>query len=103
MQNLTCLSPPCCQFHTKTIPLAEYASECAVYVFVSYRLFILTGTLKEVVVPNKTGREMARNYVMLAATALALWMAGQVLVSLTGLKDFASPSIAVVTQPHFDP
>lgn len=77
--------------------------DCAVYIFVSYRLFILTGTLKEVVVPNKTGREMARNYIMLAATALALFMAGQVLVSVTGLKNFASPSIAVVTQPHFDP
>ena len=79
------------------------ALECAVYVFVSYRLFILTGTLKEVVVPNQTGREMARNYVMLAATALALLMAGQVLVSVTGLKEFDSHRIAVVTQPHFDP
>ncbi len=76
---------------------------CAVYIFVSYRLFILTGTLKEVVVPNKTGKEMARNYVMLAATALALFMAGQVLVSLTGLKDLTSPSLPVMTQPHFDP
>ena len=75
----------------------------AVYVFVSYRLFILTGTLKEVVVPNKTGKEMVRNYITLAVSALLLFLAGYVLVGMAGLRDFSSPTVAVSAQPHFDP
>ena len=73
------------------------------YVFVSYRLFILTGTLKEVVVPNKTGKEMLRNYVTLAVSAALLFLAGYVLVGMTGLRDLSSPTVAVMTRPHFDP
>jgi len=74
----------------------------AVYVFVSYRLFILTGTLKDVVVPNKTGKEMARNFVTMAAFVAALFLAGKVIIAITGLTDLPNSNVAAVTQ-HFDP
>lgn len=73
------------------------------YVFVSYRLFILTGILKEVVVPNKTGREMLRNYLTLAVATLVLFLCGFLVVGMTGLKDFSSPTVAVAAKQHFDP
>lgn len=75
----------------------------AVYVYVSYRLFVLTNTLKEVVIPNKTGKEMTRNFVTVAVSAILLLVAGAVVIRTSGLQDLASPTTPVLAQPHFDP
>ena len=56
----------------------------AVYVFVSYRLFQLTGTLKNAVVPAKAGRELARNVTLVAVAGGALWLASALLIRLGG-------------------
>ena len=70
--------------------------------FVSYRLFILTGTLKDVVVPNKTGKEMVRNFVTLATFVAVLFLAGRLVIAITGLTDLPKSYVGAVTQ-HFDP
>lgn len=75
----------------------------AVYVFVSFRLFVLTNALKEVVVPNKVGKEMTRNFVTLAVSAVLLFMAGSLVIRVSGFKDW-SPALDIAsTEPHFDP
>lgn len=56
----------------------------AVYVFVSYRLFQLTGTLKNAVVPAKAGRELARNCTLIAVVGGGLWLASLLLIRLGG-------------------
>jgi hypothetical protein len=82
--------------------LCETSICAAVYVFVSYRLFILTGTLKDVVVPNKTGKEMVRNFVTMATFVATLFIVGRVLIAITGLTNLPNSNVAAVTQ-HFDP
>ena len=59
----------------------------AVYVFVSYRLFILTNALKDVVVPSKAGREMARNFVTGGVSCLALYILGGMVTRFSGVND----------------
>lgn len=85
----------------------SYVTSClrnaAVYIFVSYRLFLLTGILKGAVVPNKTGKEMLRNYITFAVAAAAFLLAGKVLIGITGWKNLTLSSTSVTTQPHFDP
>ena len=75
----------------------------AVYVFVSFRLFVLTNTLKEVVVPNKVGKEMTRNFITLAVSAFVLFFAGSLIIYVSGLKDLSSSMIVASNQSHFDP
>ena len=76
---------------------------CAVYVFVSYRLFVLTGTLKDVVVPNKTGKEMVRNFSTFAAAAVSLWLAAWIVLASMGLEGPRMLLEHGVNRPHFDP
>ena len=64
----------------------------AVYVFVSYRLFLLTNDLKDVVVPASAGRQMLRNFTLVGVSATALYIAGTVLVQVTGWSDLPSPT-----------
>lgn len=75
----------------------------AVYVFISYRLFILTNTLKDVVVPNKVGREMTRNFVTLAVTTAVLFVAGAIVIRASGLHDITSSYALAANHQHFDP
>ena len=63
----------------------------AVYVFVSYRLFQLTGTLKTAVVPAKAGRELLRNCALIALTGAVLWLASVFLIRVGGLKRAGAP------------
>ena len=64
---------------------------CAVYVFVSYRLFQLTGTLKTAVVPNKAGRELLRNVTLITITGAFLWLVSILLIRLGGWLNVAAP------------
>jgi hypothetical protein len=66
---------------------------CAVYVFVSYRLFQLTGTLKTAVVPNKAGRELLRNITMITITGAFLWLVSVLLIRLGGWQNVATPLV----------
>ena len=53
----------------------------AVYVFLSYRLFLLTDSLRKVVIPDKiSGRVLVRNLLTAAAAAGALYIAGAALL-----------------------
>lgn len=56
----------------------------AVYVAVSYRLFTLTGTLKTAVVPNKAGRELVRNVVLIGVCGSVLWLLSLLVISAGG-------------------
>lgn len=64
---------------------------------------MLTGTLKDVVVPDKTGKEMVRNYVVFAVSAIALLSAGWVIVSAGGLHSPSFLSDFAAHREHFDP
>ena len=64
---------------------------CAVYVFVSYRLFQLTGTLKTAVVPNKAGRELLRNVTLITITGAFLWLLSILLIRIGGWQSMAAP------------
>ena len=64
---------------------------CAVYVYVSYRLFQLTGTLKTAVVPNKAGRELLRNVTLITITGAFLWLVSILLIRLGGWQRMAAP------------
>ncbi len=57
----------------------------AVYVYVSHRLFHLTSTLKTAVVPNKAGRELMRNVVLVLVSGAVLWVLALLLIGITGL------------------
>jgi hypothetical protein len=56
----------------------------AVYVAVSYRLFTLTGRLKTAVVPNKAGRELVRNVVLIGVCGSVLWLLSLLVISAGG-------------------
>jgi len=53
-----------------------------VYVYVSYRLFLLTNVLRQAVIPAKAGAELVRNVVVMAACTGALVSAGALLLRL---------------------
>jgi hypothetical protein len=53
-----------------------------VYVYVSYRLFQLTNTLRIAVIPAKAGAELLRNVVVMAACTGALVAAGALLLRI---------------------
>ena len=56
----------------------------AVYVYLSYRLFLLTNTLKSVVIPSsKAAGPMWRNLAILSLTSGILYLGGLACVSLT--------------------
>ena len=59
----------------------------AVYVYVSYRLFVLTGTLKTAVVPNKAGRELLRNLTLITITGAFLWLVSVLLIRMRGWQN----------------
>lgn len=58
----------------------------AVYVYVSHRLFHLTATLKTAVVPNKAGRELMRNVVLVLVSGAVLWVLALLVIGITGLS-----------------
>lgn len=55
----------------------------AVYIFLSYRVFIITAALRDVVIPKEGGAALLRRAVIVAV----------VLISFYGLAGFASPTI----------
>ena len=67
----------------------------AVYVLVSHRLFTLTGTLKTAVVPNKAGRELVRNVILIAVCGSFLWLLSLVIIGAGGWG--AGPAVASST------
>lgn len=73
--------------------------------FVSYRLFLLTNTLKDVVVPNKAGKEMARNFITMGVCVIILYFSGSLIIRASGLRDLPSPQYQGVgkTAGQFDP
>lgn len=61
----------------------------AVYVYLSYRLFLLTNTLKSVVIPSsKAAGPMWRNLAILSLTSGILYLGGLACVSLTSSASF---------------
>jgi N-acetylneuraminate 9-O-acetyltransferase len=58
------------------LPLLNFAACSALYVFVSHRLFRLTGELREALVPHDDDRRLARNAAHGAAAAVAALAAG---------------------------
>jgi hypothetical protein len=62
-------------------------------VYVSYRLFMLTGTLKNAVVPAKAGRELARNAALIAVCGGVLWLASLVIIRAGGLPAAGAPFV----------
>ncbi|KAK9809132.1 hypothetical protein WJX72_009885 [[Myrmecia] bisecta] len=73
-------------FFPAEYPLLNFAGTTAVYVFVSYRLFILTNTLKSVVVPSKTGPLMWRNFCLVVGGCGILYCSAWLILSGTGLR-----------------
>ncbi|BDA44067.1 probable O-acetyltransferase CAS1 [Coccomyxa sp. Obi] len=67
-------------------PLLNFALATAVYVYVSHRLFHLTATLKTAVVPNKAGRELMRNVVLILVSGAVLWVCALLVIGITGLS-----------------
>jgi hypothetical protein len=68
---------------------AWHAVCAAVYVYVSYRLFQITATLKTAVIPNKAGRELIRNVVLVAVSGSVLWVLSALLIRLGGFPTVA--------------
>lgn len=56
---------------------------CCRYIFLSYRVFIITAALRDVVIPKEGGAALLRRAVIVAV----------VLISFYGLAGFASPTI----------
>ena len=57
----------------------------AVYVFVSFRLFMLTGDLKNVAIPGKDPALLVRNGGIMLLGGLVLYAAGWILMSMLRL------------------
>ncbi len=66
-------------------PLMNFGICTAVYVFVSFRLFMLTGDLKNIAIPGKDPALLARNGGIMLLGAGALYAAGFVLMSMLRL------------------
>lgn len=63
-----------CQLsRTLTRALPPTRNPRTVYILISHRLFELTNTLKNAVVPHSNDSLLARNCVMMAVIGLALW------------------------------
>lgn len=61
---------------------------CAVYVFVSHRLFILTNDLKSVVIPSaKVSKLLWRNFGMLAVATTMLYAASFLIMRILGINE----------------
>ncbi|KAK9800212.1 hypothetical protein WJX73_010053 [Symbiochloris irregularis] len=62
-------------------PLLNFAATSAVYVFISYRLFHLTDSFRQVLIPDKaSGRVLVRNAVSAASAAAVLCAVGALIV-----------------------
>lgn len=57
-------------------PLVNFAVVTTMYVFVSFRLFELTNTLKSACLPHDHSKKLLRNIVLLSAWALGAWLVG---------------------------
>ena len=62
--------------------LLNFALVTALYVFLSYRLFLLTGTLKDAYVPHDDNRMLLRNGLVGAGAAAAAAVGGYLLRAL---------------------
>lgn len=60
---------------------------CAVYVFVSHRLFIVTNDLKSVVIPSaKVSKLLWRNFGMMAVAVAVLYVAAYLILRILGIN-----------------
>lgn len=64
----------------KEYPLINFAATTALYVFISYRLFVLTNDLKDAAIPLKNNRLLLQNTVLMGAFGMAALLAGALLV-----------------------
>jgi hypothetical protein len=66
-------------------PLLNFGVVTAIYIFMSHRLFLLTATLRDALVPHDDNPTLLRNMATMAAGAAALLAAGFVAVAAKGL------------------
>ena len=55
--------------------------------------------------PNKAGKEMARNFITMGVCVIILYLSGSLIIRVSGLKDLPSPQYQGVgkTAGQFDP
>ena len=70
---------------------------CAVYVYVSYRLFLLTNTLKSAVIPAKVGPLLWRNFAIFGLASAFLYIAAVVMIHIIPFSPIISPILATRT------
>ncbi|KAJ6792861.1 protein REDUCED WALL ACETYLATION 3-like [Iris pallida] len=63
-------------------PLLNFLLVTALYLFISYRVFDLTNTLKIAFVPGKDNKRLLHNFIAGAALSLCLYCIALVLVSV---------------------
>ena len=63
-------------------PLMNFSAVTALYIVLSHRLFVLTATLRDAVVPHDDDGLLGRNAVTMAVGGAALWGIGFVAVEL---------------------
>lgn len=66
-------------------PLMNFAVCTALYVFLSYRLFVLTNELKNVAIPGKEIALLVRNCVVMAGAGCCLYSIGFLLLKLSAI------------------
>jgi len=66
-------------------PLMNFSVVTALYIFLSHRLFLLTATLRDAVVPHDNDSQLRQNGLTLVAGVAALWGAGFVAVEVAKL------------------
>ena len=80
----------CCiawRCNLSTICLTRFGC-CAVYVFVSHRLFIVTNDLKSVVIPSaKVSKLLWRNFGMMAVAVVVLYVAAYLILRVLGINE----------------
>jgi hypothetical protein len=69
-----CLFPPAPV--RRRYPLLNFAVVTAIYIFVSFRLFVLTNDLKIVAIPSTDHTLLWRNFIIMALGGMALYVAG---------------------------
>lgn len=67
---------------------------CAVYVYVSYRLFLLTNTLKSAVIPAKVGPLLWRNFAIFGLASAFLYITALLMVHIVPFTPLMSPILA---------